>query len=85
MIEADEEMLREAGASLEELEDELALPESVRLFTVDPGGAWRRIDAITDMRGALHKNVLICPSPLAGQQIPSPLAGEGQGGGSAGL
>lgn len=67
MIEADEQMLREAGTTLEELDDELALPDSVWLYTVDPSGAWRQINSIIDMRGALHKNVLISPAPLAGE------------------
>lgn len=62
MIEADEAMLREAGTSLEAIDAELGLPTSTRLYMVDAGGAWRPITAFGDMRGALHKNVLVVPA-----------------------
>jgi len=70
MIEADEHMLREAGESLEALDDELHLPSSTRLYTVDPSGAWRPITALSAMHGAWHKNVLVVPAAARVKHLP---------------
>lgn len=62
LIEADERMLAEAGSSLEDIDEELALPASANLFTVDVTGTWQQIESFSRMHGALHKNVLVLPA-----------------------
>jgi FkbM family methyltransferase len=61
MIEADEELLADAGESLGALDAEFGTPRAdIHLYTV-VGDTWRPISAFTEMSGAHHKNVLVIP------------------------
>jgi len=62
MIEADEDLLKEAGESLAALDSELGLPRSgMHILALGADNRWQEISRFTDMTRRSHKNAFMVP------------------------